>query len=89
MNENQMTKAEIKYYQKKYLWDIYSNTKRAINNKIEYAIKQIYLDPIFDKLGGLTNNSFLDVILFLYVSCKDIDNVNMENYVLTMNLYDA
>ena len=47
-----MTKAEIKYYQKKYLWDIYSNTKRAINNKIEYSIKQIYLDPIFDKLGG-------------------------------------
>ena len=78
MTKNKITWTEIKYDQKKYLQVIHYNTNRAIKNQIEDTTKQIYLDLIFDNLGGLANKLSLDVIRVLYASHREIDNIDMK-----------
>ena len=78
MTKNKITWTEIKYDHKKYLWFIHSNTNISIKNQIEDTIEKIYLDLIFDIMGGLANKFALDVIRVFYASYREIDNTDMK-----------
>ena len=62
MIKNQIYRVEKYYNNKKYQLGIQTNMDRELKKKIQEVIKTIYLDLIYEKIGGLLNKSAHDVI---------------------------